>query len=123
MRVVLMNEWSGSLPQDDDLDLRNIDARALSQVVAESRHARTLRLYNVRASSLDGVELLRSVTDLAINWAPKITSLAPLYRMTGLRRLALVDLARVTELDGIQRLSNLVELNLQGGMWKPLRLR
>jgi hypothetical protein len=122
MRVALMNEWAGSLPKDDECDFRNVDARALSQIITECR-ARTVRLYHVTAPSLDGIELLTAVTDLAVNWAPKITSLAPLFRMAGVRRLTLIDLARVWELDGIERLRGLVELDLQGGMWKPLRLK
>lgn len=116
-----MNEWAGHLPREDALELRNVDARAIGRIVRECS-ATKLRLYHVTAPSLDGLDALTGVTNLSIHWAPKIASLAPICLMVGLRRLALVDLARIRALDGIERLAGLLELDLQGGMWKPLRL-
>jgi hypothetical protein len=65
---------------------------------------------------------LRTVSDLSFEWATKISSLSPVFRMTWLRRLEIRDFPRLTDLEGIDALQDLAELDLSGGMWKPLRV-
>lgn len=103
------------------LDLRNVDAAAFSEIRTNGRAA-TLRLYHLTTVNLQGVEALHTVTDLSLHWAPKITSVAPVFAMSWLRRLEIVDFPRLTDLHGVEQLTHLDEFRAAGGVWKPLRI-
>jgi len=122
-RVLLMNSVPAPLLAGitDPLDLRNIDDRAFRQIL-ESCRAEHLNLYHLTVTALDGIHLLRTVTDLSLEWAPKVTTLSPVFRMTWLERLAVINLPRVVNLRGIETLSRMKTLRLCGGMWRPLRI-
>lgn len=122
-RVVLLDRpYSGAELQSlAPLDLRNIDSKAFGDLLARCR-TKNLRIYHIKISNLDGIERLDTVTDLTLEWAPKVTSLSPVFRMRGLQALRVRDLPRLAELDGIASLIHLRSLTLRGGEWKPLRL-
>ncbi len=119
--IVLMNQHSGPWPEDDRLDLRNISGDGFSRIVTSCR-AKWLRLGDLTAKSLDGIEELRDTTELLIEWAPKVESIEPVFRMGQLHSLSVIDVARLRDISGIGRLSKLRSLTLEGGVWKPLRL-
>ena len=103
------------------LELRNIDDRAFRQI-ASGCQASVLRLYHLSVKALEGIENLRTVSDLTLHWATKITSLKPVFGMTWLRRLEIFDLPRLKDIEGIEALTELNEFSANGGMGKPLRL-
>ena len=101
---VTTDEWEGILP---------------------SCHVEELRLYHITLKSLDGIETLVETRDLTLEWATKIESLAPVFRMRDLTKLSVFDFPRVRSLSGIKALSNITELNLSGNrasLKPPLRL-
>lgn len=72
-----------------------------------------LWLSEVRVERLDALAGLRNLRDLAINWAPKLSTLAGIAGLTGLRSLWLWDVPRVTVLDDLAGLAELRELRIE----------
>jgi hypothetical protein len=103
------------------LDARNVDSRGFSEILERSQ-ATDLRIYHIKIGSLDGIDCLHSVTTLRLEWANKVTSLRPVYNMSGLCELQIVDFSRLENVAGIEKLTGLRRLVLAGGVWKPLRL-
>lgn len=97
----------------ESLDLRNIGPKVWPKVLSECQSS-NLRLYNLTIPSLEGIEKLRGVKKLTIEWAPKIEDLVPLFQMRGLTHLSIINAAKVRKLDGVERLAKLLELNLSG---------
>jgi hypothetical protein len=71
--------------------------------------------------SLDGIEALRSTTKLSLEWSPNVKTLRPVFEMRWLSFLAVCDFARLSHIDGVEALNELVELRLSGnrGSLKP----
>jgi hypothetical protein len=101
------------LSSGTDLDLRNVGPKVWPRVLSECRSA-DLRLYHVTTTSLEGIEQLAGVKRLTLEWAPKVADLTPLFRMHGLACLSVFDVPKVRDLEGIEQLTELVELNLSG---------
>ena len=122
-RMVLMDRSydSSLLSGGEPLDLRNIDAGAFRAILERCRSER-LRMYHMTIADLSGIEALRSVSDLALEWAPKVTSIAPVLAMKWLHRLTLVDLPKIRDFEGLGALANLRQLEASGGVWRPLRI-
>jgi len=122
-RVVLMDAKPAPRLGDggEPLDLRNINAQAFGEITHHCR-SQSLRLYHLTVVSLEGIEALRTVTELSLEWATKVVSLAPVFRMGWLRRLTVIDLPRLVDLEGIEALATLTGLRAGGGMWKAMRL-
>jgi hypothetical protein len=106
---------------NDALDLRNINDRAFRQIL-ESCKPQRLLLYHLTVTALEGIRALRTVSDLSLEWATKVTTLSPVFEMTWLERLEIVDFPRLANIEGIETLVNLTRLRLSGGIWKPLRV-
>jgi hypothetical protein len=124
--VMVMDEKCSAeaLNAHDSLDLRSIGDKAWVTIL-ESCKASELRLYNLKARSLVGIERLSHTAKLTIEWANKIEDISPLFGMPWLRSLSLYDLPRIRRLDGIEALKDLQELNLsgsRGSLDPPLRL-
>ena len=84
-----------------------------------------LRLYNLKLPSLEGIDKLASVRRLKLEWATKIDTLAPVFKLDGLTYLAVQDFPNLRQLDGVEAPSELTELCLSGnlgGSSSPLRL-
>jgi hypothetical protein len=109
------------LSSDQALDVRNVDQRGFSEILERSR-ATDLRMYHLEIASLDGIERLRSARKLKLEWATKVTTLDPVYSMSGLCELQIMDFPRLGSVAGIEKLTGLQSLMLAGGVWKPLRL-
>ncbi|HMC97424.1 MAG TPA: hypothetical protein VKG92_07225, partial [Flavobacteriales bacterium] len=82
-------------------------------VLAECRPT-VLSLYHITLSSLEGIERLNTVTRLTLEWATKITDLAPVFELHKLNSLSIFDMPKVRYLDGIEALTGLTELKLSG---------
>jgi len=112
------------LANSDELDLRNIGIKVWPTLVSKCQ-ARDLRLYHITLLSLAGIEALRSVRRLALEWVTKIVDLRPVFRLVDLASLSIYDFPKLRELNGIEGLSDLTELNLsgsRGAISPPLRL-
>jgi hypothetical protein len=96
-----------------ELDLRNI-APNVWPVVLSQCHSTVLRLYHIMLPSLEGIERLASVRRLTLEWATKISDIAPVYKLQHLVSLSVFDFALLRHLDGIDSLTELAELNLSG---------
>jgi len=122
-RIVLMDAKPAPRLGDggEPLELRNINAQAFGEITHHCQ-SQSLRLYHLTVVSLEGIEALRTVTELSLEWATKVVSLAPVFRMGWLRRLTVVDLPRLVDLEGIEALATLTGLRAGGGMWKAMRL-
>ena len=96
-----------------ELDLRNVGPKVWPVVLSGCR-ALDLRLYHITLTSLDGIERLVSVRRLTLEWAPKVADIASLFNLRQLTSLSIIDFAKLRQLDGIESLSELVELNLSG---------
>jgi Leucine-rich repeat (LRR) protein len=106
------------------LDVRNVTTAEWDDVLPLC-HVEELRLYHITLKSLDGMERLVETRNLTLEWATKIESLAPVFRMHGLTMLSIFDFPRLRSLSGIEALSNLTELSLSGSrasLNPPLRL-
>ncbi len=122
-KVVLLDKVHSDedLSSVQALDVRNVDSRGFSEILARSR-ATDLRIYHLKIGSLDGIDCLHSVTKLRLEWATKVTTLGPVYNMSGLSELQIVDFSRLGNVAGVEKLTGLRRLVLEGGVWKPLRL-
>jgi hypothetical protein len=125
--VILLNkEYSPQLlGEASALDVRNVDADEWDQLVSLCR-ARDLRLYHLSVRTLDGIQNLQSTKALTLEWANKITSLAPVFQMEWLEKLSIIDLPKLRSIAGLERLQNLDELKLSGNggsLSSPLRLQ
>jgi ribosomal protein S27E len=96
-----------------ELDLRNITPNVWPVVLAQC-HSTDLRLYHLTLPSLEGIERLASVRRLTLEWATKVSDLAPVYKLRHLVSLSIFDFAKLRHLDGIEALTELAELNLSG---------
>lgn len=106
------------------LDVRNVTTGEWEDILAAC-HVEVLRLYHITLKSLDGIETLVETRELTLEWATKVESLAPVFRMPGLTTLSVFDFPRLRSLSGIEALSKLTELNLSGSrasLNPPLRL-
>lgn len=103
------------------LDVRHVDARGFAELLGQCR-ASHLRIYHLEVGSLDGIDSLRSLATLTLEWAPKVRTLDPVFEMAGLCELQIRDFARLRDLSGIEKLKGLRKLVLTGGVWRPLRL-
>ncbi|MBC3948767.1 leucine-rich repeat domain-containing protein [Pseudomonas folii] len=125
MALLLDREFAEhELAEKNELDLRNISTRVWPVVLSRCK-AIELRLYNVKLSTLNGIEKLTKTRRLSLEWANKIESLEPVFRLKGLTHLKIVDFPNLHRLDGIETLSELTELRLSGnpgGGASPLRL-
>lgn len=113
-----------SLAQSAELDLRNIGPKVWPQVLAHCR-AQKLRLYHLTLASLQGLERLVDTRELELEWATKIDDMTPLWQLTRLQSLSIVDVPRLHELAGIEALQQLTRLHLsgsQGASGNPMRL-
>ena len=106
------------------LDVRNVTTAEWEYILAAC-HVEALRLYHITLKSLDGIERLVETRELTLEWATKIESLAPIFRMPGLSKLSVFNFPQLRSLSGIEVLSKLTELNLSGSrasLIPPLRL-
>jgi hypothetical protein len=103
------------LSRETALDLRNIDEAGWKLVLSECT-AIDLRMYHLTAESLVGINGLRRTVRLAIEWAPKISSLSPVFRMGWLQRLYISDARSIRNIEGIEALQNLTDLHLSGNL-------
>ena len=106
------------------LDVRNVTTAEWEDILPAC-HVEVLRLYHITLESLDGIETLAETRDLTLEWATKIESLAPVFRMSALTTLSVFAFPRLRSLSGIEALSELTELNLSGNrasLKPPLRL-
>ena len=63
---------------------------------------------------------------LSLEWANKVTTLRPVFDMTWLSTLSVSDFPKVSDIDGIAALNDLVELSLsgnQGSLSPPLKIK
>jgi hypothetical protein len=122
-KVVLLDRDSGdeALSSVEPLDVRNVDSTGFAEILNRCRTT-DLRVYHIKVSSLEGIERLRSPTSLTLDWATKVTTLSPVFKMRGLAALQVIDFPRLANVAGIEGLTALRRLVLAGGMWKPLRL-
>ncbi len=112
------------LSEADDLDLRNVSAKVWPTVLSKCT-AVDLRLYNLKLPSLEGIDKLANVRRLKLEWATKVDTLAPVFKLDGLTYLAVRDFPNLRQLDGVEALSELTELCLSGNLGggsSPLRL-
>jgi len=108
-----------------ELDLRNVGPKAWP-VLLPACTATDLRLYHITLQTLDGIEKLRSVTRLRLEWANRIDDLSPLFRLHRLTSLSVFDFPKLRVLEGIESLHQLAELHLsgnRGSLTPPLQLR
>lgn len=96
-----------------ELDLRNIAPKVWPVLLSECCST-DLRLYHITLPSLEGIERLASVRRLTLEWATKISDIAPVYKLRHLVSLSIFDFAKLRHLDGIESLTELEELNLSG---------
>ncbi len=82
---------------------------------------RTLSIQEVRATSIDGVQRLGRLRYLAINWATRLSDLAPLTALSKLEVLSLIDTPKAGDLTPLTDLSQLRALEFSGGMWNKNR--
>ncbi|WP_221229657.1 hypothetical protein [Niveibacterium umoris] len=101
------------LNTEAELDLRNVGSKVWPTVLSVCRTS-DLRLYHITLESLEGIEKLVSLSRLAMEWATKILDIAPIFRLGGLTALSVFDFSKLRQLDGIESLTELVELNLSG---------
>lgn len=112
------------LEDSGELDLRNISMKVWPTLLSKCT-AKNLRLYHLELSSLEGIESLINTRQLALEWATKIESLIPVFKLTNLTHLSISDFPKLRNLDGLQELDDLIELNLSGNLGggsSPLRL-
>lgn len=96
-----------------ELDLRNIAPKVWPTVLSLCRST-DLRLYHITLASLEGIERLESVGRLVMEWATKVSDLAPVYKMRQLASLSVLDFPKLRSLDGIEALTGLERLDLSG---------
>ena len=96
-----------------ELDLRNIAPKVWPVLLSECCST-DLRLYHITLPSLEGIERLASVRRLTLEWATRISDIAPVYKLRHLVSLSIFDFAKLRHLDGIESLTELEELNLSG---------
>lgn len=107
-----------------ELDLRNVSAQVWPLVLSRCE-AIELRLYHLTLRSLEGIDALINTRRLTLEWATKIEVLGPVFKLYSLTHLSIVEFPQLRRLDGIEALSELVELNLSGSLGggsSPLRL-
>ncbi|KIQ02633.1 MULTISPECIES: internalin G [Pseudomonas] len=107
-----------------ELDLRNISIKVWPTLLSKCT-ATNLRLYHLKLSSLEGIDSLINTRELALEWATKIESLMPVFKLQNLTHLSVSDFPKLRNIDGIHELHELVELNLSGNLGggsSPLRL-
>lgn len=125
MALLLDREFAEhELAERNELDLRNISAKVWPVILSRCM-ATELRLYNIKLPTLDGIETLIRTRQLRLEWATKIESLEPVFRLKGLTHLTIGDFPKLRRLDGLETLSELTELHLSGnvgGGSAPLRL-
>lgn len=125
MALLLDKEFQEhELAERNKLDLRNISTKVWPVVLSRCI-ATELRLYNIKLPTLDGIETLTTTRRLTLEWANKIESLEPVFKLKGLTHLTIGDFPKLHRLDGIETLSELTELHLSGnsgGGTSPLRL-
>jgi hypothetical protein len=112
------------LARSPSLDLRNVTPSGWKNVLSTCR-AQDLRLYHITLRSLEGIERLGETRELALEWATKIESLAPVFGLSHLTKLAVFDFPKLRVISGIEGLSELTEVSLsgsRGAVDPPLRL-
>lgn len=124
--MILMNQRFApeQLERQPALDLRNIDKKSWELILSRTE-AVELRLYHLTTNSLSGIEKLHKTLRLAIEWATKVSDLAPVFRMEWLQSLRVSDFRLLRSIAGIERLQGLTELHLSGNLGSltpPLRL-
>jgi hypothetical protein len=103
------------LAENDELDLRNVSAKVWPTVL--SRCTTTdLRLYNLKLSSLEGLDTLTHTRKLKLERATRIEVLDPVFNLNALTDLSVGDFPKLRRLDGIEALGELSELRLTGNL-------
>ena len=101
------------LSEKEALDLRNINAAAWKMICSECV-AIDLSLYHVTGTTLEGIDGLGNTLSLAMEWANKVESLSPVFRMVWLKRLFVSDFPSLRSIEGIDSLQELHYLYLSG---------
>lgn len=113
-----------NLREEGALELRNIKDAVWETILSTCR-ASELHLYHVMLRLLVGIERLRNTSRLSLEWANRITGLAPVFQMPWLEYLFVINVSLLRNIEGIEALQNLISLHLSGdpdGLNPPLRL-
>ncbi|MDQ8209781.1 hypothetical protein QEH52_19840 [Coraliomargarita sp. SDUM461003] len=78
--------------------------------------------YNLRVPNLNALQGLSGIEELSIEWNTKAGSIAPIGELTSLKVLQIQDFTRVHDLTPIQRLSDLITLDISGGVWNTFKV-
>jgi hypothetical protein len=112
------------LAESPSLDLRNVAPSAWQRILYACR-AHDLRLYHITLKSLEGIERLEKTKELTLEWATKIDSIAPAFRLKHLTRLSVFDFPKLRLIAGIEGMTELTDVSLsgsRGAVDPPLRL-
>lgn len=113
----LLKTW----PVIDRLWLLGVNQREWDAIAPEI-NPRMLKVYQMRVADLSLLGAMTRLEELCLNWNTKALSLAGLEHLRGLKTLAIYDFPKVQSLSPLSALVGLKILDLQGGMWKPLKL-
>lgn len=113
----LLREW----PAIERLWLLGVNQREWDAIAPEI-NPRMLMVYQMRVADLSLLGAMSRLEELCLNWNTKALSLAGLEHLQGLKTLAIYDFPKLQSLTPLSALAALKVLDLQGGMWKPLKL-
>jgi len=113
----LLSQW----PQIDRVWLVHINQKSFDSLIPLLNPV-SLVLYDFRSKQLDALAGFTRITELSLQWNPKVKSLRTLEKLTGLRTLVLNDLPKISRLDPITHLTQLEALDLGGGIWADLQV-
>lgn len=113
-------ERLGEWPELADVWIFNANEKQFAQIAALI-NPRLLYLYGVRITGLDCVKSFPRLKYFGLDWNTKVTSLAPLAEMTGLRLLSIEDVIKVRDLSPLAELADLEGLQLSGGVWNVFK--
>ncbi|GAB3541638.1 leucine-rich repeat domain-containing protein [Noviherbaspirillum agri] len=113
----LLKEW----PVIERLWVLGVNQREWD-AIAPAVNPRMLMVYQMRVADLSLLGAMSRLEELCLNWNTKAISLSGIEHLQGLKTLAIYDFPKLQALEPLSALSALKVLDLQGGMWNPLKL-
>lgn len=93
------------------------------EILGRFLRSRSLWLYEIRASTLAPLPLIKGLHRLSLNWSTKLEDLGILAQLPELEALILNDLGKIDRIDSISQLKNLRYLEITGGFNKTAKYK
>lgn len=119
--VIDLVENLDELSKCKSLDIRNISKKGFLNI-PKLEDCVQLKICGIKTDSLAGLSELKKLEELSLEWATKITKINEIENLKNLRRLRISDFKKLLNVEPIASLTNLIELELSGGIWNVLKL-